>query len=123
MLKREPSEPSSMTNIPKKEPSETNERASVDSTAGLIKRKTVENKAQKEAIVKAELQDAINSIRRPNRDVVGKDMAETTERRATTSLSQLRSKFDVAITTVLFQILKHLQNPRSQRSTRDCRAA
>ena len=112
-----------MTNIPKKEPSETNERASVDSTAGLVKRKTVENKAQKEAIVKAELQDAINSIRRPNRDVVGKDMAETTERRATTSLSQLRSKFDIAITTVLFQILKTLQNPRSQRNTRDYRAA
>ena len=43
-------------------------------------------------MVQAELQDAIKSLRRPNRDVVGKDMAEAAERRATTSLSQLRSK-------------------------------
>lgn len=101
MLKREGSEPFSMTNVSKKESSETGERASSESTStGLVRRKTVENKAQKEAIVKAELQDAINSLRRPNRDVVSKDMAETAERRATTSLSQLRSKSGIAIAPV-----------------------
>lgn len=92
MLKREASEPLSITNVPKKD-SEANDTASAESAPVPVRRRPVEDKVKKEAMVQAELQDVINSVRRPNRDVVGKAMAEAAERRATTSLSQLRSKF------------------------------
>lgn len=94
MLKRETSEPLSLKSIPKGATLEatTEKAAGANSASGSSRGRTGEEKAKKEAMVKAELQDAINSLRRPNRDVVGKDMAEAAERRATTSLSQLRSK-------------------------------
>jgi len=49
-------------------------------------------KANKKAMVEAELKDAISALRKPNRGVVGKDMAEADERRALTG-SSAKSKF------------------------------
>ncbi|KAI2617631.1 DNA replication regulator SLD3-domain-containing protein [Hypomontagnella submonticulosa] len=90
LLKREASEPLSMMSIPKADSAPSKEKASRPLLSAPTKRKLEEEKAKKEALVKAELQDAISSLRRPNRDVVGKAMAEADERRAITSLSQLR---------------------------------
>ncbi|OTB05520.1 hypothetical protein M426DRAFT_319793 [Hypoxylon sp. CI-4A] len=88
MLKRETSEPLSLSNIPKAD-SVTSQKAMRPPVLGAIKRRP-EDKVQKEALAQAELRDAITAIRRPNRDVVGKAMAESAERRAITSLSQLK---------------------------------
>ncbi|KAI1214152.1 DNA replication regulator SLD3-domain-containing protein [Annulohypoxylon truncatum] len=90
MLKREASEPLSLKSIPRADSAPLREKAPRPLTAAPPKRKTGEEKAKKEALVQAELQDAISALRRPNRDVVGKDMAEAAERRANTSLSQLK---------------------------------
>ncbi|KAL7628049.1 hypothetical protein AAE478_002245 [Parahypoxylon ruwenzoriense] len=90
MLKREASEPLSMISIPKADSATSQEKATRASGSISIKRRSEEEKAKKEALVKAELQDAIFALRRPNREVVGKAMAEAAERRATTSLSQLK---------------------------------
>ncbi|KAI1383106.1 DNA replication regulator SLD3-domain-containing protein [Hypoxylon trugodes] len=89
MLKRENSEPLSMMSIPQAD-SATSKKMPRPPVSASAKRKAEEEKARKEALVKAELKDAISVLRRPNRDVVGKDIAEAAERRTTTSLSQLR---------------------------------
>ncbi|KAI1376918.1 DNA replication regulator SLD3-domain-containing protein [Hypoxylon crocopeplum] len=90
MLKRENSEPLSMMTIPRAELATSQERASRPPVSTSVKRRSGEDKAKKEALVKAELQDAISTLRRPNREVVGKAMVEAAERRAITSLSQLK---------------------------------
>lgn len=51
-----------------------------------------EAKARKRALVEAELRDAISALRKPNRELAGKSMAEAAERRAL-SLSAMRSKW------------------------------
>ncbi|KAI1762979.1 DNA replication regulator SLD3-domain-containing protein [Hypoxylon sp. FL1150] len=90
MLKRENSEPSSMLSIPKADSSTSRERPSRPPLAGPVKRMSEGDKAKKEALLKTELQDAISALRRPNREVVGKAMAEADERRVITSLSSLK---------------------------------
>jgi DNA replication regulator SLD3 len=60
------------------------------SSVGAPRRAKPEEKAKREAEIKAELQAAISSLRKPNREVVGKAMAEADERKASTSLTQLR---------------------------------
>ncbi|KAI2611991.1 DNA replication regulator SLD3-domain-containing protein [Hypoxylon sp. NC1633] len=91
MLKRENSEPLSMVSIPRADSVTSQERPSRPLSSASTNRKSGEEKAKKEALVKAELQDAITALRRPNRDVVSKAIAaEAAERRATTSLSQSR---------------------------------
>ncbi|KAI1079556.1 DNA replication regulator SLD3-domain-containing protein [Whalleya microplaca] len=90
VLKREASEPLSTSSIPKVDSAVSQENMSRSSISTTIRRKPGDEKAKKDALIKAELQDAITTLRRPNRDVVGKAMAEAAERRATTSLSQLR---------------------------------
>ncbi|RYP30346.1 hypothetical protein DL767_006320 [Monosporascus sp. MG133] len=90
MLKREASEPLSATIVPNGGTPGSSETTPMSAGSGPIKRRCEEEKAKKEAMVKAELQDAISALRRPNRDVVGKAMAEAAERRATTTLSQLK---------------------------------
>ncbi|ORY62094.1 DNA replication regulator SLD3-domain-containing protein [Pseudomassariella vexata] len=92
-LKREASEPLSVADIPKgdlKDLDRPKSRPSSSSSLVQSKQRSGEERAKKEAHVKAELQDAILSLRKPNREVVSKALAETDERRATTSLSQLR---------------------------------
>ncbi|KAI1815488.1 DNA replication regulator SLD3-domain-containing protein [Poronia punctata] len=90
LLKREPSEPLSLSGIPKAEGSAAAQRKNTSNAATMpaLKRKWAEAKEERDAFVKAELKDAISALRRPNREVVGKSIAE--ERRAITSLSQLR---------------------------------
>jgi hypothetical protein len=60
-------------------------------TRSLVRSNTIagveDAKARKKAMVEAELKDAISALRKPNRDVVGKALAEAAERRATTSSS------------------------------------
>ncbi|KAI1136934.1 DNA replication regulator SLD3-domain-containing protein [Hypoxylon sp. FL0543] len=90
MLKRENSEPLSLTSIPRADSVSSKGRPSRSTVTAPPKRRLEEEKAKKDALVKAELQNAISLLRRPNRDVVGKDIAEAAERRAGTSLSQLK---------------------------------
>ncbi|KAI1105191.1 DNA replication regulator SLD3-domain-containing protein [Jackrogersella minutella] len=90
MLKRETSEPLSLMSIPKPDSVISQGKPSRPSAVAPNKRRSEEDKVRKEASLKAELQDAISTLRRPNRDVVGKDIAEAAERRANTSLSQLK---------------------------------
>ncbi|KAH7328783.1 DNA replication regulator SLD3-domain-containing protein [Stachybotrys elegans] len=49
-------------------------------------------KAKKKALVEAELKDAISALRKPNRDVVGKALAETAQRQAATTMSSKKSR-------------------------------
>lgn len=93
LLKREASETPSLANVPRrdsKDSSGSKTKASASSTMGPAKRVTGEEKLKREAQVKAELQEAISSLRKPNREVVVKAMVEADERRVTTSLSQMR---------------------------------
>lgn len=89
LFKREASEPRSLTGIPKADPNTAREAHPSSTTLVPAKRK-VESKGKRDAFVEAELRDAISTLRRPNREVVGKAMAEADERRTVTSLSQLR---------------------------------
>ncbi|KAI0160930.1 DNA replication regulator SLD3-domain-containing protein [Hypoxylon sp. FL1284] len=89
MLKRETSEPSLMS-IPKTDSTTSREKASRPPLAAPVKRRLEGDKAKKEALLQTELHDAISALRRPNREVVGKAMAEADERRAITSLSSLK---------------------------------
>ncbi|KAI0454805.1 DNA replication regulator SLD3-domain-containing protein [Xylaria acuta] len=82
LLKREASEPVSLASIPQEN--------HLSSNGPVSAKRRAESKEKRDALVKAELQDAISTLRRPNREVVGKAMAEADERRAVTSLSQLR---------------------------------
>ncbi|KAI0906112.1 DNA replication regulator SLD3-domain-containing protein [Ustulina deusta] len=89
LLKREASEPLSLTSIPKADGGTPQGKNTA--SAGLMSAKRrAETKEKRDAFVKAELQDAISTLRRPNREIVGKAMAEADKRRAVTSLSQLR---------------------------------
>ncbi|KAI0427728.1 DNA replication regulator SLD3-domain-containing protein [Xylaria sp. FL1042] len=89
LVKREASEPLSLTNIPKAEAGMSQGKHML-STGPLSAKRRAETKEKKDAFVKAELRDAISTLRRPNREIIGKAMAEADERRAVTSLSQLR---------------------------------
>ncbi|TGJ80491.1 hypothetical protein E0Z10_g8271 [Xylaria hypoxylon] len=89
LLKREASEPLSLTSIPKAEASKSQDKH-MSSTGPVSAKRRTETKEKRDAFVKAELQNAISTLRRPNREVVGKAMAEANEKRAVTSLSQLR---------------------------------
>ncbi|KAI0442987.1 DNA replication regulator SLD3-domain-containing protein [Xylaria telfairii] len=89
LLKREASEPLSLASVPKADASISQER-NMSSTGLESTRRRAETKEKRDAFVRAELQDAISTLRRPTREVVGKAMAEADERRAVTSLSQLR---------------------------------
>lgn len=49
-------------------------------------------KAQKKALVEAELKDAITAIRKPNRDLAGKAIVEDAAKRVSGGLSSIKSK-------------------------------
>lgn len=53
-----------------------------------------DTKAQKRAMVEAELQNAISVLRKPNRKLAGETLVEAAERRVSGSLSQIRSKWN-----------------------------
>jgi hypothetical protein len=52
-------------------------------------------RAKKQALVEAELQDAISALRKPNRGLAGKAMVEAAERRASGGLSAIRSLYSL----------------------------
>ncbi|KAI1165325.1 DNA replication regulator SLD3-domain-containing protein [Nemania serpens] len=89
LLKREASEPLSLTSIPKADSNISREKH-LSATDPIFSRRRAETREKRDAFVKAELRDAISTLRRPNREIVGKVMAEADERRAAKSLSQLR---------------------------------
>lgn len=93
MLKRESSDTVSLASLPARRDSQdmsASRSQASGSSVTAIKRPNPEEKAKKEAEIHAELKAAISSLRKPNREVVGKAMAEAEERKASTSLSQLR---------------------------------
>ncbi|KAI0420472.1 DNA replication regulator SLD3-domain-containing protein [Xylaria grammica] len=89
LLKREASEPLSLASIPNADASKSQDKHTSSTRPGSATRRA-EIKEKRDAFVKEELRNAISTLRRPNREVVGKAMAEADERRAVTSLSQLR---------------------------------
>lgn len=48
-------------------------------------------KAQKKAMVEAELKDAITALRKPNRELAGKAIVEDAEKRTSGGLSSIKS--------------------------------
>lgn len=83
-IKREGSEPLSLKDLPRGDSLMGRSRQPSlprsNSTSNL-------EKASRKALVEAELKDAISALRKPNREVVGKAMAEADQHRAITSLS------------------------------------
>lgn len=93
-VKREGSEPVSLKDLPRRTLS-AGRRGPILSRSSSASR-VEDSKASKQALVEAELKDAISALRKPNREVVGKAMAEADERRATASLSA-KSKSSMAL--------------------------
>ncbi|KAF4335163.1 dna replication regulator sld3 [Fusarium beomiforme] len=85
-IKRETSDSSLIKSVLNAEPDLMNRRS-----GSLSRSSSVSNlqdaKSNKKAQVEAELKEAISSLRKPNREVVGKALAEAAERRATVSSS------------------------------------
>ncbi|KAI0165650.1 DNA replication regulator SLD3-domain-containing protein [Xylariaceae sp. FL1272] len=90
LLKREASETASLDSIPRAEHNTPHEREMSEISTTSVQRRSADAREKREAFVKAQLQDAISTLRRPNRESVSKQIVEASERRATTSLSQLR---------------------------------
>lgn len=93
VLKREASESTALSNVPRPDSKGSSHAKDKHSAVEQVsnKRALAEDKSRREAQVKAELQEAISSLRKPNREVVvGKALEEAEERRATTTLAQLR---------------------------------
>jgi DNA replication regulator SLD3 len=59
--------------------------------SSLVPEGSGNTKAKKQAIIEAELRDAISALKKPNRVLAGKSQAETAEKRAA-SVSHTRSK-------------------------------
>ncbi|KAK2065333.1 hypothetical protein LY76DRAFT_499618 [Colletotrichum caudatum] len=83
-------------NIPglKRETSDLNRKSSADRQGVLSRSSSLsaldDVKAQKKALVEAELKDAITAIRKPNRDLAGKTVVEAAEKRASGGLSSIK---------------------------------
>lgn len=90
-MKREASEPAGISKIPRED--EGDNAIGLEPPRAHGARRNLDNgRVRKDAHVHAELKNAITALRRPNRDVVGQAMVEDAERRATTTLSQLKSE-------------------------------
>ncbi|UNI14563.1 hypothetical protein JDV02_001180 [Purpureocillium takamizusanense] len=90
-VKREGSEPAPLKSISSGALNQTRQqRPSVLRSSSMTNLQ--ENKADKKALVEAELKDAISALRKPNRGIVGKAMAEADERRALTGSSAKKVK-------------------------------
>lgn len=85
-IKRETSDSAAIKSALKAEPDLLNRRGGLLSRSSSMSN-LQDARASKKAQVEAALKDAISSLRKPNREVVGKALAEAAERRATVSLS------------------------------------
>jgi hypothetical protein len=101
-LKREASEAPSLSSIPAAEsqPLQAN-RGGVLNSKRFAQREVdmsilapdAKAKAKKQVNIEAELKEAISALKKPNRELAGKDLAETAEQRSAGS-SHSRSKFE-----------------------------
>jgi DNA replication regulator SLD3 len=121
-LKREGSEPPTVKSVPKGEPGLPNDitlnTLSLSSSATSLDG----TKAKKKALVEAELQDAISALRKPNRELAGKSIVEAAEKRATGTLSQIKSECLYHAFLILEQGLRCGQSQRSQLDTLSSKA-
>ncbi|KAM0347080.1 hypothetical protein ACHAPU_005019 [Fusarium lateritium] len=85
-IKREASDPSLIKSVLNAEPDLINRKSGPLSRSSSVSN-LQDLRSNKKVQVEAELRDAISSLRKPNREVVGKALAEAAERRATVSLS------------------------------------
>ncbi|KAF5000661.1 hypothetical protein FGRMN_1594 [Fusarium graminum] len=85
-IKRETSDPSLIKSVLNTEPDLMNRKSGPLSRSSSMSN-LQDVRSNKKVQVEAELRDAISSLRKPNREIVGKALAEAAERRATVSLS------------------------------------
>ncbi|KAM0554098.1 hypothetical protein ACHAPJ_006896 [Fusarium lateritium] len=85
-IKREASDPSAMKSVLNAEPDLLNRKSGPLSRSASVSN-LQDSRSSKKAQVEAELKEAISSLRKPNREVVGKALAEAAERRATVGFS------------------------------------
>lgn len=112
-LKREPSEQSVLKDMAKADEIPTPGRSALLSRSTSMTAVDT-GKAQKRAMVDAELQHAINALRKPNRELAGKSVVEAAERRISGGLSHIRSKcFFIAATATYLP-----PHPESKKPTR-----
>jgi hypothetical protein len=99
-LKREASEAPSLSSIPTSDSQSLKpNRPGVLNSKRFSQREVdlsslaleVNSKQKKKANIEAELKEAISALKKPNRELVGKDIVETAEKRAA-SVSHSRSK-------------------------------
>lgn len=89
----------SSANIPgfKREPSDLDRKSPVERMGLLSTNNSLtaleDAKAQKKALVDAELKDAITALRKPNRELAGKAIVEAAEKRTSGGLSSIKSVF------------------------------
>ncbi|KAF9870023.1 hypothetical protein CkaCkLH20_12503 [Colletotrichum karsti] len=78
----------------KRETSDLDRRSSVDRTSLLSRSNSLtaldDAKAQKKAMVEAELKNAITALRKPNREMAGKAIVEDAEKRSSGGLSSIK---------------------------------
>ncbi|CAJ0553759.1 Ff.00g122710.m01.CDS01 [Fusarium sp. VM40] len=85
-IKREASDPALVKSVLNAEPDLMNRKNGPLSRSSSISN-LQDLRSSKKVQVEAELKEAISSLRKPNREVVGKALAEAAERRATVTLS------------------------------------
>jgi DNA replication regulator SLD3 len=126
-LKRETSEAPSLSGIPAAESKPLYaSRGGVLNTKRFSQREVdmsslapdLTSKAKKQAAIEAELKDAISALKKPNRELAGKSLAETLERRSV-SASHPRSKSCVVFPSSLIMLTlseskKPVRNPLFQ---------
>ena len=119
-VKREASEAPSLSSIPSADSQSTEaNRGGVLKSKRLFQREVDlsnlasegigNTKAKKQAIIQAELKDAISALKKPNRELAGKSQVDTAEKRAA-SATHARSKLQ---DIVLRMNAYSRQNPRS----------
>ncbi|GKT97797.1 dna replication regulator sld3 [Fusarium langsethiae] len=90
-IKREASDPALVKSVLGNDPDLMNRKSGPLSRSSSVSN-LQDAKFSKKAQVEAELRDAISSLRKPNRQVVGKALAEAAERRATVSSSAKKAR-------------------------------
>ncbi|RAL63820.1 hypothetical protein DID88_003463 [Monilinia fructigena] len=124
-LKREASEAPSLSNIPSAEfkPLHVN-RGGVLNSKRFSQREVdmstlapdPNSKAKKQAAIDAELKDAILALKKPNRELAGKMLAETAERRSASAVHPRKSKKPVR--NPLFQGFQSVQIKATPKTNR-----
>ncbi|KJZ80592.1 hypothetical protein HIM_00442 [Hirsutella minnesotensis 3608] len=90
-IKREGSEPAPLRTLPKTELKIPPQKHPLQPRSSSLSN-SEDARANKKALVEAELKEAISALRKPNRDVVGKAMAEADQRRVLTNASAKKKK-------------------------------